>query len=929
MKKVRQYMAVTLIAAMTAGMMSVPSIASPEGKSTDGPKYEPKITMYKGGQAVDKHVFFANGVPVTIDAPASGSDAEAGAVITWGDGESQTVPKDTYIFAGGNLDSEFSEGSIVMNGGEVDSLNGGGYGVPATKDNGYDKDHSANVGDSIIEMKGGKVRQIVGGGYGYSKVESVEIIMSGGKSGAVIGGGLSSVAGFSDTSTAEDAQNSPCSVGSVTMTLTGGAVKDYPDWKGAGGVNGGGQGYSSTGEATINIDGNVDLSQCFLIGGGSNGYTGNAEINVRAGQVKVLQSVNRGTMDSAEINVTGGTIEKLYGGGETTDNSVNGKVSAIKLNLIRGEIKELYPGSNGTAGTDIAPDSDILTARYGKNVKIGNLDAAKTAFGSSLQLLPTDIELNKTSLTMAIGQKETLTAKITGGTASDSDMDGVIWSSSNDEVVSVDNNGLVTAEGAGTATVTAAYAKDEAIAASCTITVKQPELKIDPKSATIKVGATLELEAIASPSDADIEWEPIDGIILADETERDEDAAICVVKAIGVGETTVTAYLSDNEDVKAVCKVKVVENKKLPIDEQVESIVNGLENALSGGPGSEDLTPEKKAELVDKAVETVAKVVTPEAVGKLKDIDDMLSVYERITSLEDTLENNFSVSRGVPDDSNAGLTLKDYSGLLANIDIAAAGGALPEAGGEDEIIVNLELEEAELPAGAEALVVADSAAAVDIKLVQGKNDDDTQAIQPRIPVLLVVEAPESVDLTKTVKVWNYHNGTARVLKSWVDEDAGEISFLADKFSVFVIGNVKESTNTKPSSRGSRSGGGASGWHPQGTWLQTDAGWKFKNYDGTYAADCWKQLSYNGREDWYHFDILGLMQTGWFTDKDGQVYYLNPVPDGYRGAMLTGWQVIEEKYYYFNPVSDGTRGALYVNRTTPDGYRVAADGSRVQ
>lgn len=34
---------------------------------------------------------------------------------------------------------------------------------------------------------------------------------------------------------------------------------------------------------------------------------------------------------------------------------------------------------------------------------------------------------------------------------------------------------------------------------------------------------------------------------------------------------------------------------------------------------------------------------------------------------------------------------------------------------------------------------------------------------------------------------------------------------------------------------------------------------------------------------------------------------------------------KRKWYYFNPVSDGTRGALYVNRTTPDGYVVGADG----
>ena len=66
----------------------------------------------------------------------------------------------------------------------------------------------------------------------------------------------------------------------------------------------------------------------------------------------------------------------------------------------------------------------------------------------------------------------------------------------------------------------------------------------------------------------------------------------------------------------------------------------------------------------------------------------------------------------------------------------------------------------------------------------------------------------------------------------------------------------------------------------------------------------------------------------FTDVDGNIYYLYPVPDGTRGRMLTGWQTIDGKMYYFNTVSDGTRGALYVNRQTPDGYLVGADGARI-
>lgn len=68
-----------------------------------------------------------------------------------------------------------------------------------------------------------------------------------------------------------------------------------------------------------------------------------------------------------------------------------------------------------------------------------------------------------------------------------------------------------------------------------------------------------------------------------------------------------------------------------------------------------------------------------------------------------------------------------------------------------------------------------------------------------------------------------------------------------------------------------------------------------------------------------------MQTGWFTDMDGHTYYLHNVSDGTRGRMVTGWNLIDGKWYYFNTVSDGTKGALFVNRETPDGYKVDQNG----
>ena len=73
---------------------------------------------------------------------------------------------------------------------------------------------------------------------------------------------------------------------------------------------------------------------------------------------------------------------------------------------------------------------------------------------------------------------------------------------------------------------------------------------------------------------------------------------------------------------------------------------------------------------------------------------------------------------------------------------------------------------------------------------------------------------------------------------------------------------------------------------------------------------------------------GHLKTGWL-DKDGYRYYLNPVDDGSLGAMRVGWQIIGGKAYYFNGSSDGTYGALLTNTTTPDGYRVGADGAMVR
>lgn len=120
-----------------------------------------------------------------------------------------------------------------------------------------------------------------------------------------------------------------------------------------------------------------------------------------------------------------------------------------------------------------------------------------------------------------------------------------------------------------------------------------------------------------------------------------------------------------------------------------------------------------------------------------------------------------------------------------------------------------------------------------------------------------------------------------------------------------------------------------------SWVYDSTGWWLKYADGSYAKGnittdaAGKQIEIphwefiNGK--WFAFGASGYIRTGWLYDPVYKhLFYI----DVNRG-MLTGWQLLNNKWYYFNPVSDGTRGRLFVNTTTPDGYKVGADGAWIQ
>lgn len=86
----------------------------------------------------------------------------------------------------------------------------------------------------------------------------------------------------------------------------------------------------------------------------------------------------------------------------------------------------------------------------------------------------TGVSLNKTSLSMTIGDTQTLTATVTPSNATDK---SVTWSSSNTSVATVSSSGVVTAKAAGTATITVTTS-DGAKTATCSVTVIDKSIAI-------------------------------------------------------------------------------------------------------------------------------------------------------------------------------------------------------------------------------------------------------------------------------------------------------------------------------------------------------------------------------------------------------------------------------------------------------------------
>ena len=113
----------------------------------------------------------------------------------------------------------------------------------------------------------------------------------------------------------------------------------------------------------------------------------------------------------------------------------------------------------------LAADSVKFTNAASGKTGLANMTVYYTTTGASVPV--TSIELSETTLALMVTKTATLTATVLPDNAT---MKSVKWTSSDEKVATV-SGGEVVAVGAGTATITATSVADDAISATCTVTV--------------------------------------------------------------------------------------------------------------------------------------------------------------------------------------------------------------------------------------------------------------------------------------------------------------------------------------------------------------------------------------------------------------------------------------------------------------------------
>lgn len=247
-----------------------------------------------------------------------------------------------------------------------------------------------------------------------------------------------------------------------------------------------------------------------------------------------------------------------------------------------------------------------------------------------------------------------------------------------------------------------------------------------------------------------------------------------------------------------------------------------------------------------------------------------------------------------------------------------------KAGGSVIITLKAEQKPSESP---ETKVVLDLTVIKEVMEYGETSGTETRLKQ--LPSLITVRVKiPGLSEKQDIQVSRIHEGQEQKLPyddEWFEVSGDELILYVRRFSEYFItfsNKAEEPDPGKPEPGGQEGGHNSSSDHDgdhsaTGRWILDAIGWWYSYPNGTWPSNGWYFLYWDGAYQWYHFDRRGYLETGWFTDADGNRYYLHPLADGDQGYMYTGWHFIDGCWYYFEPEAGMGQGMLIREADSPE------------
>ena len=190
---------------------------------------------------------------------------------------------------------------------------------------------------------------------------------------------------------------------------------------------------------------------------------------------------------------------------------------------------------------------------YGKKGTEAERYANDNGFIFKEEVLPTEVKLNQSTLTLGKGESYSLISTVLPANAN---YKTCTWSTSNSSAATVSNTGKVTAKAVGTATITVKTVNGKT--ATCKVTVKPAptSVKINPTALTLGKGESYTISESTSKGSyangANLKWTSTNTRVATVQKGKGNKA---VIKAVGTGTANIKITLFNGKT--ATCKVTV------------------------------------------------------------------------------------------------------------------------------------------------------------------------------------------------------------------------------------------------------------------------------------------------------------------------------------------------------------------------------------